>query len=462
MKHSRSLFLLIADIAVFVGIYLGLLALFHRPPIPITAGVLLALFLFIFWYHRFYRVEIFCNRLLYASRVLSGGLAVFVIFWGIWWFLLKTEWPEASRLLLVGLILVFGGVYALTLRLLLGKWLLNHTRVWYRLSGGLLDSFNHGMGRGFRMIRSLDDSSIPEDARGGLIFIEYRPSATVATRAEMWREYVAFLYRIKDDATRTSATVLVFNPYNRELNHEGAVVELNGIQGLAVEGSTHRFYRKLAKPLLDRFAALMTLPVLVLLFPLIAIMVRLQFGSPILFRQIRLGRAGRLFPLLKYRTMQIVSGSKPEDVDPRHHEYIHELLAEEERTALDPDRLVPVARRVRKLSHRDEINLAGAILRKTSLDELPQILNVLVGHMSLVGPRPALPYEIEMYPAWAKKRLHAPQGLTGLWQVSGRGVMPLHTALCLDVYYVLEHDFWLDLLILFRTLRSVFVFSRVY
>lgn len=462
MKYSRAILLLISDIAAFVGIYLALLSLFHRPPVPVTAGVLLVLFVSVFWYHRFYRIEIFCNRLLYTSRVLSGGLSVFVLFWGIWWFLLKTEWPEASRLLMVGLILVFGGIYSLTLRLLLGQWLLNRTRIWYRLSGEILNSFRHGVGRGLRNPMSIEGASIPENARGGLVFIEYLPSALATTRAKMWREYITFLYEIKAEAIQKSATVLVFNRYNRELNHEGVVVELDGVQGLAVEGSDHWFYRKITKPLLDRFAALLMLPVMVLLYPVIAVMVGVEFGRPILFRQIRLGRNGRLFPLFKYRTMQIVSGSRPEDVDPRHNEYIRELLAEEERTLLEPNRLVPVARRVRKLSNRDEINLVGAVLRKTSLDELPQILNVLLGHMSLVGPRPALPYEMKMYPDWGQKRLQARQGITGLWQVSGRGIMPLHTALCLDVYYVLEHDLWLDLLIFFRTLRSVFAFSRVY
>ena len=82
--------------------------------------------------------------------------------------------------------------------------------------------------------------------------------------------------------------------------------------------------------------------------------------------------------------------------------------------------------------------------------------------MSLVGPRPALPYEIEIYPAWSGLRHRAPQGLTGLWQSSGRGLMPLHTSLFLDCYYALESSFWLDVFTLFKTARSIWDFTRIY
>ncbi|MBN1196487.1 MAG: sugar transferase [Candidatus Aminicenantes bacterium] len=459
---KRAFCLMSADILAFIGAYAGLRDLFGRPAIPVTAAVLLVLFLVVFWYYRFYRVEVFFNRLQYAARVMRAGLVVFVLFWGTWWFLLKTQWPEASRLLLVGLFVAYGLLYTLTMRMVIGRWLLRRTPIRYRLSTDLRDLLQKGPGRILKRLEPMDAEKTPWTTRGGLVLMEFQPSAMASTRARMWREYSDFLDTAKKEALTRRATVIVFNLYNAELNHEGTIMALGEISGLPISGRRHSCYRRLAKPVLDRLLAILLLPLLALLHPFIALMVRLEFGMPVIFRQIRIGRAGRPFRLFKYRTMQLVSGSTAGDVDSVHREYIAMLLQEEEQARLSAGHLVSVDQRVRKMRHREEISFPGTILRKTSLDELPQIINVLAGHMSFVGPRPALPYEIEMYPAWAGKRLDAPQGVTGLWQVSGRGMMPLHTSLFLDTYYAMEYDFWLDLLISFRTLRSVFAFSRVY
>ncbi|HDP94138.1 MAG TPA: sugar transferase [Candidatus Aminicenantes bacterium] len=460
--NKQGLYLAFADILAFIGTYAGLRTLFKRPAIPVTAAVLLGLFLVVFWYYRLYRVEVFFNRLQYASRVMRTVLVVFVLFWGTWWFLLKTQWPEASRLLLVGLFMGFGLLYPLTLRMAIGRWLLRRTPTRYRLSTVLRDLLVKGPGRILTRLEAMDPGEPPGTMRGGLLLLEFQPSARASTRADLWREYSDFLNTAKKEALAYRATVIIFNLYNTELNHEGTIMALGDFGGLPLSGHGHKCYRRMAKPMLDRVLAMLLLPLLALLHPFVALVVRLEFGKPIIFRQIRLGRRGNPFRLFKYRTMRLVSGSNAGDVDSRHREYIATLLQEEEQARLDSGRLVSVDQRVRKMRHREEISFPGAMLRKTSLDELPQIINVLAGHMSFVGPRPALPYEVEMYPAWAGKRLDSPQGITGLWQVSGRGMMPLHTSLFLDGYYTMEYDFWLDLLISLRTLRSVFAFSRVY
>jgi len=462
MSNRRTIFLLIADALAFIGTYAALRALFGRPAIPITAAVLFVLFLGVFWYYRFYRIEVFFNRLQYASRVMRAGVIVFVLFWATWWFLLKTQWPEASRLLLVALFLGYGLLYPLSLRMVIGRWLLHNTHIRHRLSPELQELLEKGLGRGFRHLEPLEPQAPLSGRRNEMLLLEFLPAPATSSRAALWREYSAFIQAAKKEALERRATVIVFNTYNSELNHEGSIMELGEIDGLPLSGRPHRGYRNLVKPALDRLAAILLLPILAVLHPFIFLVTRLEFGKPTVFRQIRLGRGGRAFPLFKYRTMRLLSGARAGDVDPRHREYIRELLREEEQTLLDNERLVTVDRRVRKLRHREEISFAGAILRKTSLDELPQVLNVLAGHMSFVGPRPALPYEVEMYPDWAAARLNAPQGITGLWQVSGRGLMPLHTSLFLDAYYAMEYDLWLDILIAFRTLRSVFAFSRVY
>jgi lipopolysaccharide/colanic/teichoic acid biosynthesis glycosyltransferase len=110
---------------------------------------------------------------------------------------------------------------------------------------------------------------------------------------------------------------------------------------------------------------------------------------------------------------------------------------------------------VHKLVHDPRITRLGRWLRKTSLDELPQLWNVLKGDMSLVGPRPALPYEVEVYQSWHRRRLEALPGITGLWQVSARCSVDFEQSVALDVQYVEQRSFWFDLLILLRTPLAV-------
>lgn len=110
---------------------------------------------------------------------------------------------------------------------------------------------------------------------------------------------------------------------------------------------------------------------------------------------------------------------------------------------------------VRKLVNDPRISRIGHFIRKTSIDELPQLLNVLKGDMSIVGPRPAIPYEVEMYEPWHYKRLRAKPGLTGWWQINGRGVAEFDEGVEQDVWYTRQQSFWLDLVIILRTPREV-------
>jgi lipopolysaccharide/colanic/teichoic acid biosynthesis glycosyltransferase len=181
---------------------------------------------------------------------------------------------------------------------------------------------------------------------------------------------------------------------------------------------------------------------LVLCLPLLVVvwaLVRLTSPGPALFHQDRVGQGGRSFKLLKFRTM-VVNGD-----DSQHRAYVRGLLT----GAAEPqDGLY-------KLGADPRVTRAGAVLRKTSIDELPQLFNVLRGEMSLVGPRPALPWEAPMFPDWAAPRFSVRPGLTGLWQVSGRNRLTMLDGLMLDVDYVARHNVLLDLWILVRTVPAV-------
>jgi lipopolysaccharide/colanic/teichoic acid biosynthesis glycosyltransferase len=177
---------------------------------------------------------------------------------------------------------------------------------------------------------------------------------------------------------------------------------------------------------------------LVLLLPLlaaIALAVKLSSPGPVLFRQTRLGEGGRPFDLLKFRTM--VAGNR----DDAHRAYVAALIKGE---------AAPQAG-VFKLADDPRITPVGRWLRRLSLDELPQLVNVLRGEMSLVGPRPPLPYEVELYDARARRRLSVRPGVTGLWQVSGRNRLTFGEMVELDLQYIARWSPWLDLAIVART-----------
>lgn len=189
-------------------------------------------------------------------------------------------------------------------------------------------------------------------------------------------------------------------------------------------------------------ALLLCVPVLVL----IALAIKLTSKGPILFRQVRLGQYGNKFTFLKFRSMCVDSDHTI------HEEFVKQLITggpSTEQTNGNRQKLY-------KLTADPRITPAGRVLRKTSLDELPQFLNVLWGDMSLVGPRPPVMYEFARYDLWHKQRLLAVKpGITGLWQVDGRSRVKFDDMVRMDIRYAKSWSLWLDIRILLRTPRAV-------
>jgi len=207
-------------------------------------------------------------------------------------------------------------------------------------------------------------------------------------------------------------------------------------------GSFYRF----AKRAMDIVVGVAALVVLSPLLVFISLAIKLSSKGPILYKQERVGQFGVVFTCLKFRSMKIAS-------DPGiHMEYMKHFISGKAHMGESQD----IEKRFYKLQCDQRITFVGAILRKSSLDELPQFLNVLKGEMSVVGPRPPIPYEVERYEVWHRRRVsEARPGITGLWQVKGRSRLTFDESVRLDLKYIETRSLWLDIKILLQTPRAI-------
>lgn len=225
-----------------------------------------------------------------------------------------------------------------------------------------------------------------------------------------------------------SATLEIANGSVLTLESEARVPRLYGI----------------AKRLLDVYVSTLMLLLLSPILVAVAIAIRVDSAGPILFLQERVGRRGRIFRVVKFRSM------RTDNDDSVHRAYVTSLIngVADTQSGDNGD--------VFKLLNDDRITRVGKFIRRTSLDELPQLLNVLSGSMSLVGPRPPLAYEVALYDRHHMRRLAVKPGITGLWQVSGRNALGFEEMVALDVHYVETRSFRKDLSILLCTVPAVF------
>jgi len=197
------------------------------------------------------------------------------------------------------------------------------------------------------------------------------------------------------------------------------------------------------KRFMDTAGSALILASLSWLFLAIAIVIKATSRGPALFRQTRIGHYGKPFTFLKFRSMRVNNDATI------HKEYVTRFISGE-------TRLSPGEQEVFKITNDPRVTWFGRILRRTSLDELPQFINVLKGEMSLIGPRPALPYEFESYDLWHRRRvLEVKPGITGLWQVSGRSRTSFDEMVRLDLQYARNWSLWLDVKILVCTPGAV-------
>ncbi|HEY3231831.1 MAG TPA: sugar transferase [Roseiflexaceae bacterium] len=192
------------------------------------------------------------------------------------------------------------------------------------------------------------------------------------------------------------------------------------------------------KRIVDIVIVLLLLPVLTLLFLLIVIAIKLYSPGPIFYRQQRIGQNGKPFTMLKFRSMHVGNSSSV------HQQFMQHMIRENLRPA-------DIGLKVMKLQNDRRITKPGKLLRLLSLDELPQFINVVRGEMSIVGPRPPLPYEYELYNDWHKQRLAVKPGITGMWQVTAHNLVSFEEMVQIDLHYIKTMSLWFDLKIIALT-----------
>ena len=277
------------------------------------------------------------------------------------------------------------------------------------------------------IMKNLDEFSQPEPLVAEKVINISRPS---------WTKRNGYSPILKMEWTSPEQTILTWPLYSDLL-----------------EASTFVNIQKSIKRGIDVIGALFGILLLSPLMLIIAVLIKVTSPGPILYRQERMGFLGNKFTFLKFRSMYAGCDEN------RHKEYVTNFIKNNH----DEGKCSSGDKSLYKMQDDPRITPLGRFLRKSTLDELPQFLNVLRGEMSLVGPRPAIPYECDSYDIWHKRRiLEVKPGMTGLWQVKGRSSTTFDEMVRLDIQYIREWSLWLDVKILIRTPWVVFSAKGAY
>ena len=285
----------------------------------------------------------------------------------------------------------------------------------------------------------------------GVIFTELE-SASEAIREKIFTKLLHSLAQAIDhrDLARVQVTFHVF-PEEQDSGNGNGPFNMSLYKDL-LEGERKNGLSRRMKRLMDIVGSLLALILFSPIILAIAAAVKMTSPGPVLFKQERVGQWGEPFTFLKFRSMQVRQKENP------HKAYIEKLIKENASANGNGD-----ATQVYKLTNDPRVTTVGRYIRKTSLDELPQFINVLRGDMSLVGPRPPVPYEFDIYDTWHRMRvLTVKPGITGLWQVCGRSSTNFDEMVRLDLKYVNDWSLWKDIAIILRTPWAVIAGKGAY
>jgi exopolysaccharide biosynthesis polyprenyl glycosylphosphotransferase len=309
-----------------------------------------------------------------------------------------------------------------------------------------------------RLLTTLSDSVRETDTIGwyqqdeilGVIFTELGDAEKNAVLSSLNQRAINIVRNGQPDL-KTLAVTFTFHFFPDESQPNGHSMDLSLYPELSRENGSKKLARVI-KRVMDVLGSVVALALLSGLFLAIALLIKLTSKGPVLFRQVRVGHGGKAFCFLKFRSMYVNNDAT------LHQEYVSRFIAgQAERHTVNGKE------GVYKITNDPRVTALGRFLRKTSLDELPQLINVIRGEMSLIGPRPPVPYEFQRYGLWHRRRvLEIKPGITGLWQVNGRSRTSFDDMVRLDLQYARQWSLWLDLKILLQTPKAVLFGNGAY
>ncbi|MCJ7563471.1 MAG: exopolysaccharide biosynthesis polyprenyl glycosylphosphotransferase [Candidatus Aminicenantes bacterium] len=228
------------------------------------------------------------------------------------------------------------------------------------------------------------------------------------------------------------------------INDRINVHEFESLLSASVHGASNAFYTDFLKRIMDAVFSALFLLLLSPFFLVVSVLIKMTSKGTVIYKSRVVGKNEKQFTWYKFRTMRVGQDSA------KHDTLMYELIKKKKKEG------------TLKIKDDERITRVGKFLRKFSLDELPQLVNVLKGQMSLIGPRPCSPYEFSLYEEWHKKRFAVLPGITGLWQAFGRSYVGYDDMIIMDVYYIEKMSFWLDLKILFKTAEVVLLGKGAY
>lgn len=418
-----------------------------------------SLIIFIFHYNNLYKLNLFLTRALQLTIVIKSMLyGIFLLI--ILFFFLKSQFFSDSRLFLILyfvssifwflLIRVFFIQIIYAKRLSLSVFKRNLLIIGAGKSGVLFAQkmLIENM-YGVKIIGFVDDK-IEKDSKvfrhlkvlGNTNELEKISQITNFDEIVICIDNIDYenLLEIIDKCQKTKATVKVTSELFQIIPDKLFSEEYSDIPVVDVSIKLNENIYIIAKRMIDYVGAFIGIILLSPFYILTSILIKFSSKGPIIYKQLRIGKDGKPFNIYKFRTMKMIDG---EDKMRR------DLMIKYIKSNTNDGKIV----------NQKRVTRVGSLLRKYSLDELPQFFNVFKGDMSLVGPRPCLPYEYEHYDEWQKRRLSVLPGCTGLWQVSGRSNVNFNDSIVIDLYYINNLSPWLDLQLIFKTV-PVMVFAK--
>jgi len=440
LNKKTAAFLITFDSAmVLVSLILGFI-LRGKPFLTLqffeTFVILWILTMLVSAFSLFYYLHTYINL---SRMVIKGFLGLLLVYalYAVILFLFKYKFIEPSRLI-IGIFMILYLVYFFVIRVSLVPLLLPKIfkperlvlvapkGIKYRKIIEFFDSRPFLMAKITQRVQNIEELK-ELDLRDTAGVILYSISTSFEDLLEEIKKLKLF-----------GGKIYVYSPILKVYNHIPLWPVINNSPLIDFRSREPSSLYKFSEKLLNWVISLIGVIILIPLFIVVGLAIKLTSKGPILFKQKRLKSRNKEFLFLKFRTMYVNYDHKI------HEEYVENLIKGKVRKG-----------KVFKLRNDPRVTKIGSFLRKTSLDELPQFLNVLKGDMSVVGPRPPIPYEVEKYEEWHKMRLDCKQGITGMWQVFGRSRLPFDESVFLDIWYCMNKSIFLDLYLIINTIPSM-------